>query len=385
MIPAPRQLEPPTAETLVELLRWRPEHGVISVYIRLDPGDRRDAWRTELRHGLSEAAEAASSSGDHDAMMALRETAARIERDLEEARRDEPRGLIGFVEVSRAGGGERWYGTQLAPRRTHVAHEPLPHVHPLLELLDDGAGRGIAAVSAERVRLLHWFLGRSEQLHDWELEYFGEDWRERKAPRPRDPARGEAVSASGRDQYDQRLEANRERFAEQTGELAQAEAKQRGWRETLVFGDERYAQQFASGFGEGSRLRHVDEADLISQSLAQIERRVEAILPDLNRERETSLIERIKDAAYSGGRSSLGVQETLQALGEGRVEHLVYDAGRDYSEARFESGEPTPNGLPLIDRMVDLALATSAAITPVEGESAEALEDQGGVAALLRY
>ena len=30
-------------------------------------------------------------------------------------------------------------------------------------------------------------------------------------------------------------------------------------------------------------------------------------------------------------------------------------------------------------------LATSAAITPVEGESAEALEDQGGVAALLRY
>ena len=74
-------------------------------------------------------------------------------------------------------------------------------------------------------------------------------------------------------------------------------------------------------------LRHLEQTDLISEPTAQIERRVEQMLPELNRERERLMIERIKEAAYAEGRSSLGVHETLQALEEGRVEHLVYDAG----------------------------------------------------------
>ena len=110
------------------------------------------------------------------------------------------------------------------------------------------------------------------------------------------------------------------------------------------------------------------------------------MVPGLNRERERSLIERIKDAAYSEGRSSMGIQETLQALQEGRVEHLVYDAGREYSNASLESmGESGANGLPLIQRMIEYAISTGAAITPVEDESAEFLEEQDGVVSLLRY
>ncbi len=35
--------------------------------------------------------------------------------------------------------------------------------------------------------------------------------------------------------------------------------------------------------------------------------------------------------------------------------------------------------------MIELAVTTGAAITPVEEESAAELSDQGGVAALLRY
>ena len=57
---------------------------------------------------------------------------------------------------------------------------------------------------------------------------------------PRDPARGQAVSASGRDLYDERLEANRERFAKQAGELARAEAKEHGWR-SLAYGEKHEA------------------------------------------------------------------------------------------------------------------------------------------------
>jgi Bacterial archaeo-eukaryotic release factor family 5 len=384
MIPDPDTLKPPDAATVAELLGWRPAHGVLSAYVSIDPGDRRQAWRTAVRNGLSEVVKSAEG-GDHELRKAVRATADRLEHDLEDDWKDEPRGLIGFIEVAAKQGEERWYGIQIPPHRIEVRHTPDAQVHQLLELLDDGAPLGIAAVSSERVRLFDWRLGRFEQLHDWELEYFGDDWRERKAQRPRDPARGEAVSASGRDQYDQRLEANRERFAEQTGRLAHQESRERDWRRVVVFGDQRYVGKFTQGFGRAPEPIHFD-ADLISEPADMIERRIEELLPELNRSRETELIERIKEAAYAEGRSSLGVEETFQALTEGRVEHLVYDANRDYAGVELDPvAASSLDGKPLLERMVELALSSGAEITPVEGESARELSQQGGVAALLRY
>jgi hypothetical protein len=383
MIPGPDTLRPPDGELPAQLLSWRPEHGVLSLYVRIEPGDRSEGWRTEVRNGLSEAVESGGTD-DHELKTAVRATGDRLRRDLlDEEQPGEHRGLIGFVEICAEEGEQRWYSTQVPPRRTEVLRGPVAQIHQLLELLDDGAPLGVAAVSSERVRLLDWRLGRVQQLHDWQLEYFGEDWKERKSHRP-DPSRGEAVSASGRDQFNQRLEANRERFAEQTGRLAHAESRKRDWREALVFGDERYVKKFSDGFGEDIRLIHV-EGDLASEPTTQIARRIEESLPRLNRAREAALIDRIKEAAYAEGRSSLGIQETLQALVEGRVEHFVYDARRDYAELGLDQPGEKADGIPLIERMVELALKTGAAITPVEGESADALDEQGGVAALLRY
>jgi Bacterial archaeo-eukaryotic release factor family 5 len=383
MIPDPETLKNPDEQTVAELLGWRPAHGVVSLYLHADPGDRGGKWRIEARNGLRAAG---GEAADHDAKVAWRETAGRLEEDLAaELPGDVPRALLGFVEVAREQGEERWYRAELAPLRTAVAHGPVAHVHPLLEMLDDGAPLGVAAVSSERVRLFDWKLGHAEQLHDWELELFALDWRERKAQVPRDPARGQAVTSSGRDQYDERLEANRERFGKQTGELARREAKDRGWRWLLAFGDERYAREFGAGFRDSEGLRHVAQADVISEPTAKIEARVEALLPELNRERERSLIERIKDAAYAQARSAFGPLETMQALEEGRVEHLVYDAEREFPEQAVAEGRPPADELPPIERMVELALSTSAAVTPVEGESAAELTEQDGVIALLRY
>ena len=384
MIPDPETLESPSGETPAELLGWRPPHGVVSLYLDIEPGDRKGKWRIEVKNGLRAAGD---ESADHDTEIARRATVDRLEEELgADLPADAPRTLIGFVEVAREPGEERWYRAQLPPNRISVVAGPVAHLHPLLEMLDDGAPLGVAAVSSERVRLIDWRLGHAEQLHDWELELFALDWRERKAQRPRDPARGQAVTASGRDQYDERLEANRERFGKQTGELARREAKDRDWRWLLIFGDKRYAGELAEGFGDGDTLRHVGQEDLISEPTPKIEARVEELLSELNREREHSLIERINDAAYAQARSAFGPTETLQALEEGRVEHLVYDATREYPEELAAEGRtPVGDGLPPVERMVELAISTSAAVTPVEGDSAAELEEQEGVIALLRY
>jgi hypothetical protein len=360
----------PTQDALAELLRWRPAHGVISLYVDVDPADRGGAWRIKLRDDLGRAIRGAAEEADREGRLAVEATVRRIEARLGDPGEAEGRGLAGFVEASHKRAEERWFASQLPPRRTEACYGARPEVGPLLALLDYGAPLGIAAASAERLRLFDWRLGRIEPVHDWELEVGSLDWRERKAPRSRDRAAPRMVTAAGSDQHDQRLEANRERFARQAGSLTRAEARTRSWRLVLAFGDERYVSHFTDGLADACDLRHLDSSDLVSQPTHRIAERVARLLPDLNRAREHALIERIKELAFAEARSSLGAQETLQALEEGRVEHLVYDSERGDGD---------------IERMIELAVSTGAAITPVEEESAAALAEQGGVAALLRY
>jgi hypothetical protein len=353
--------------------------------VDIAPGDRSERWRAEVRNSLAAAVSQVGEIGNREARLAAEATVARIESGIAgEVREAEARSLIGFFEVTREEGEARVYEAQLPVRHTETVHGAFPLVGPLLVLLEEGAPLGIAVLSSERGRLFHWSLGNIETLHEWELELFSGDWRERKAKVSRDPA-GEAVSAAGRDQYSQRLESNRERFAHQTGELTRTEVGRRSWRNVLLFGDERYVGPFARGFADRCELSHVDSVDLIAEPTHQIEERVERLLPGLRRDRELALIARVKDAAFAEARSSLGVQETVQALAEGRVEHLLYDPERDYNgEVPSEASAGSPE-LPLVERMIELALSTGAAITPVSDESAEALREQGGVAALLRY
>jgi hypothetical protein len=355
--------------TAAELIHWRPPLGVLSVYVDGDPADRSGRWRIELRNGLHEAVEAASHSG-RDVRSAVQATAARIEHTLADAPELPARGVVSFVEIAPEPAETRTFDVQVPLRRTAAFHGERPWVGPLLALVEDGAPLGIAAISAERVRVLDWTMGRVSELHDWGLELYLDDWRERKAPRVSDPASAQAVSASGRDQHNQRMEANRERFARQTGHLAQASAHERGWHRLITFGDERYSSRFADGFSNSCELRFVDASDLIGQPARRIVDRVGALLPELRRERELALVKRLDEMAYANGRAAFGRQATMQALEAGRVDRLVYDS-------RLPGLE--------VEQMIELAVPSGAAVTALGDEAAPQLDPHGGVAALLRY
>ena len=94
----------------------------------------------------------------------------------------------------------------------------------------------------------------------------------------------------------------------------------------------------------------------------------------------TELVERATDAALENNRrGSLGLAPTFAALAEGRVEHLIFQGASRVREERTEAVAKSAEDL------IEGAVRTSAQITPVEGEAAEALTPHEGVAALWRY
>ncbi len=361
----------PTLETARELSEWRPPLGVLSVFLGFDPADRGGAWRTELRNGLDSILET-QQEAEHDRRVALRATAKRLTERFEDGDlRPPPRGEVGFVEVSEKEGTEHWFGTPVAPAADAcVEFGADPVVAPLLDVCGHGGARGVVLLSSERVRLLCCAESSLEELEDWELSVTMLDWRERKSQSTNNPARAQGVSSSGHDQFSERLDHNRQRFLGECGGLAARRLQEDGMDELIAFGPSKDFESFKSGFGSaGAGLVHGGDQELISTPRRKLTELVAEVVGRLDSERDRAVIERALGEAKGGSRGAAGLQEVKEALGEGRVDHLVFDG------AIGEEGES----------LIRAAMSGSAQITVVRDELATPLAEAGGVAALLRY
>ncbi len=110
-------------QLLDELTGWAPEGGVVSVYVEIDPADRSEGWRIDLKNKL-----AGVDRGGGERVLARFPPDSPLPRG---------RTQVGFVEL---GGARReiWRGFQIASGETTVAQGDLPRLEPLMRILDDG-------------------------------------------------------------------------------------------------------------------------------------------------------------------------------------------------------------------------------------------------------
>jgi hypothetical protein len=371
---------------LEQLVGWRPKDGVISAFFEIDRGERTGAWRVQLKDGLAELSE----PDDHNGKLAVRETVSRL---LERFDPDnEPplgRAQVGFVEVSRKPATEEWFSFQISSRENVVQHGPRPLLCPLIDLINRGRAHPVLAISAERVRGWLWDRGQLEPESAWDAELSIYPGRERKAPAMSDPARGQATSSSGHDQFGQRLEANRKRFLEDFARALNEDGRVRG-TEVIAIGEAPYLDEFIAGLPSTIEAWKLEGPDVINEADAAVLERVGAEIERSSEKREADLVRTIVDTAMtSGGRGAAGVNETSEALAEGRVEHLVlgFDGEISLDDLSPPARESLEDGdqLDAAELMIELALRTSADVTPVTGNAGEALREHGGAAALLRY
>jgi hypothetical protein len=370
---------------LRQLIEWRPDAGILSVYVNIDPGDRGQGWRIQLREQLRALTDETSPHAERRAFEAA--AGEVLERFPENGAPPDGRGHVGFIEPRPKKPASVWRSMQMGPRRTQALLAPRAHLRPLVELFVGGPHVGVVLVSAERVRLLEWSLGAIRPLDDWEITLFSLDWRERKAERSI-PGTGSWTSASGRDQFEQRLDANRQRFLHEVGALVRDEHTRRKWRYIIAFGGEEHPRELAAGVTGAADLLHVAPQDLVGAPEGQIADRVADEVDRINADAAAAAVNEVEEAIGAEPGTALGPQESLQALAEGRARHLIFDANRDYDGVALEAElgyDDGTGGLPVGERLVELAVSTRAEITPVYDEPAAKLEPHDGVAALLRY
>lgn len=237
------------------------------------------------------------------------------------------------------------------PVGDHARVEPTGHVMPLVAAHDEGRAAGVAVARRSAVEVFEWRQGRIEAALELPVPV---------------RARGSLRHDLGRGY---RIDA--------VGEGLRRLVEERGWRRLVVSGDPRLRSAVACG---GALLQDV-EVRTASSALdglgpEELADRVAADLDAAQRVYECRLVERTLDAALYDQSAVIGIEAVGAALDRGLVEHLVIDPSRVRSQA-------APPRTGEAERLVELALATGAEITPLEGTGAP-LAGAGGVAALLR-
>jgi hypothetical protein len=386
-----------TEQTLNDLASLKDEAGVLSIFVDASP-DRQvgepPALEVSVRQALKKLVEEVHASGPRERWKALTERLDELEPELNRllSNGESGRGRALFAAIG--GGPVRSVQLQV-PLREGVVLDEHACLSPLVAALDGTVCVGIVIAQRDAVRAIDVRLGEAEEVERYEFEpavdYEGRGGKD---------GRGANVG-SLKEEFDQFLTENRHRFLRSVCDRLGPVADQRGWNPIILAGDARLTSQLEAGLKKAGReLMHTDRTPGDYAAPAEVLRTFADDLDDFRVKRELKLVEQARDAALStGGTGALGLRDTLDALTQARVSHLILEDGRNWAGQHSQDGailvgSDAPLGLDTSDmiadqnmseRMIERALGTDAKVTLVQGPAIEVLAEYEGVAAILRW
>lgn len=379
-------------DELRDLINAETEGPVLSVFCRTDPRDpssrsETPGWLVALRNGLREAA--AGFEGDHEATQQVAKLSTAAEKRMTGATAVE-RGRSAAYFLSACGGIDSFHTFQIPVRENFVGLDNGAVVWPMVDVLDRGQRTGIVLVSHDHIRVLEWCDGHAEDLEASTFNLELGDWHEyRGAARP-NPSRSSAA-INNQSAYENRVDEWQARFIKAASKNVAETAQDLKLDRLVIAADSDLCQEFVEALPNGTKdmVQATVATNLIDVPAGEVANHLDPHMRDAWRKQVNEIGDEALERVHAGERGAGGPDETLLALAEGRVEHLLIDP---YLEAKDESlsdgarqaiidaGEAS-----LQEASVELAIRTDARVSSASVEEVPALAEAGGALALLRY
>ena len=272
---------------------------VLSVYLSVNariPENQGQAYKVRLREALEE-------------MEVPEEIAERVRESIQDQVHPGARTVVFFATES--GAFER-YDLQVDLPEGYRFGEP--YLVPLVLALDEHESYGVALVDAEEFR---FFVSApigdpSEGSGGASSGFFREVDLKPSRPHPRGGGTRDADPAFRKHQ------ANIHRFYKDMGEVTQKLVNQDNVKNLIVAGPKERTSEFRETLPEPVREKVVAEENVATNAPeAEIMEQFEAIQERAERKREDGLIEKARENGVRG------VKDTIEALQEGRVFHVI--------------------------------------------------------------
>jgi peptide chain release factor subunit 1 len=369
------QLSPDTLRRLAEL---RPDEGkVVSIYLNLDP--------TEFASGQARAT--AINSVVDEAARAARDEAPSVREDVDRVRElfrgFDFQGAHG-VAVFACGADDLFEVIKLPRSVTNcVVVDESPYIEPLVEV-QTSARYGVALVNRQLARIFRGSRDRLDEVARVEDEVHGRH------------DQGGWSQARYQRSVDKEVQDHLKNAADELLRLH----KRRPFEALFIGAPEAVFNEFCERLHPYLRERIAGriEVDVEHTGADEIQHAAEDTIAAYERKLEEEALDRLIQGANSGGRGASGLEETLEALNEQRVEVLLlqdnFDAagvccpqcgwlGPSGIGACPADGTETAERDDVTDLAVRRAIRQSAQVVVVRDD--ERLEPLGSIAAVLRF
>jgi peptide subunit release factor 1 (eRF1) len=369
------QLSPDTLRRLAEL---RPDEGkVISIYLNLDPTEFASgpARATAINSVLDEASRAAKEESP-----AVREDVERLRELFKGFDFQGAHGLAVF-----AAGSEDLLDVIKLPRPVDnaVVIDEAPYIEPLVEVQTD-ARYGVALVNRQTARI---FRGSRDRLDE--------------IVRIRDDVHGRHDQGGwSQARYQRSVEKEAQDHLKHAADELLRRHQRRPFEALFIGAPEAVFKDFCERLHPylAERVAGRIDLDVENTGVDDVQHAAEDAIAAYERKRETEALDRLEQARGTGGRGATGLEDTLAALNEQRVEVLLlqdnFDAagvccpqcgwlGPSGVDACPADGTQTVARDDITDLAVRRAITQSAQVVRVRDD--ERLEPMGSIAAVLRF
>lgn len=370
-----------------DLLKWDFPGGVLSVYVDVEDRGKtaQQRWKALIKSGLNGLTE----KNPHDKNLAkVIETAHEELLNLPLEMRN--RSLIYFRSLNPE--KSFWRSLQLPVKNTFVWMNTA-FLRPAVAILDEAPVMGIVILSREMARIMTWHQGLIEEKDEVKVEL--------ETGLENEPQAGAGVgqlSGSSADRFQHKVQVQiNKKLGEVAAQMVKT-AQEHNWQNIILMGSPKFTDTVEENLPAAMQHKVVGILDknYINASISKIEEATTELLHDWKRQREKQKVAELLEIADSGGKAFTGLQKSIDALEQGRVDHFFFSSDLFVSGWRDTNGDILVNlseeeaeGLKvephIIERMVELSFESNAKITPLEGEASEILKARGGAGVLLRY
>lgn len=357
-------------EKLVDLYRELRDRDVLSVYLdadQRDPADRK-VWRKRLTREVSAQRDALADDEDGD-LEAFERALALLEEKLDPHDAFLPgAGWVGFATPDRV-----WYAESIpVPVPDVVRWERGIRVAPYVRGLKQERPVILVLLDSRRARVFRYRNGKVAEIRDLRADTFLGDLSDvgtQKRPTHRSGIRGKTST----DAAQTFLGVGSERMLK---ELMEKVVTEEAADDALVVigGIPEAVSAAAQRAPKALAERVVERPSLhVEMGEPEIREAAEEAASQATRDRQWEILEDVVNQAKAEGRACLGIEETERALLEQRVGELLLSRNFVLQSPDFA------------DHCVGAAFEQGADALELSGPAAERLDEEGGVAARLRY
>ncbi|MFP4498656.1 MAG: VLRF1 family aeRF1-type release factor [Vulcanimicrobiota bacterium] len=373
---------------LKELLKWHSDRGILSIYLSVEARERNisQRWKAQVRSRISSMNRRSHDNKYLDSALDKAQSTL-MEIPLEMRKRS----LVYIHDVEH---DRTFIRSMQIPLENKTVWMETPFLRPLVSVLDESPVLGIVVVCQELARVITWRQGLIEA--DREKEYVFDIGIDNESS-PASSGVGR-LSGSQTDLYEQKIEVQRKKELARLAHRLVDVARHEEWQSIMLIGDQKLTDTIEENLPVKWQQNVIGKLDknLIKASLSKIEITITSLLKKWKRRIENKLVENVINTAMAGGKAVTGVQKTIDAVEQYRVERLLFasdlqvEGYKDEKNAiMIELEEEEKEGLKkenyVIERLIELCYEASARVTPIEGKAAEKLKEVGGLAGFLRY